>query len=322
MRKTQVALLRGGPSHEHDVSMQTGASVIGALLGTEFEVHDIIITRTGSWIENGFEKQPYDALARIDVVFNAMHGQYGEDGTVQRILDRLSIPYTGSKAFASAVAMNKLLTKEHLKNAGIKMAPHMRVRKDTPDLYRLINTIESLFGPEYVIKPLNSGSSIGVVMATAGTSFQKILREMLEVHDELLIEQRLYGKEATVGVIENFRGQSIYSLPVIEIIPPSEAQFFDHANKYNGKTEEICPGRFSRSEKSELENIAKMVHRQLELNQYSRSDFIVTKDGVYFLEVNTLPGLTGESLMPKSLNAVGCNYQDFVIHLINDALGR
>lgn len=322
MRRIQVALLRGGPSREHDVSMRSGASVLEALTRSDFDIHDIIITRNGAWIENGFEKLPHEALSRIDVVFNAMHGQYGEDGTVQRILDRLAIPYTGSKAYASAIAMNKMLTKEHLKNVGIKMAPHMRVRKNDPELHRLIVTIDSLFGPEYVIKPINSGSSLNVIIAEGSTGLKQALNNLFESHDEVLVEKRIWGKEATVGVIERFRNRQLYSLPAIEIIPPVNANFFDYDNKYNGKSEEICPGRFSRDEKAELERVATLVHKHLELSQYSRSDFIVTDEGIYFLEVNTLPGLTKESLFPKSLMAVGCEYSNFVSHLLLDALGR
>ena len=120
-------------------------------------------------------------------------------------------------------------------------------------------------------------------------------------------------------MVERFKGQEIYSLPVIEIIPPETSDYFDRTNKYDGSTEEICPGRFSEAEKAELEKTAADVHRVLGLRQYSRSDFIVADDGVYFLEVNTLPGLTPTSLLPLSIKTIGSSYLEFITHLLNDA---
>ena len=319
MQRLSVAIIRGGPSQEHDVSMRTGAEVLSVLAPERYRVRDIIVTRAGDWIESGFQREPLTVLESVDVVFIALHGLYGEDGTLQRQLERAHVPYTGSGPYPSAIAMNKLLTKEHLKEARINMAPHMKVSRDNADLYRVATSIESLFGPEYVIKPINGGSSIDVRNAAGVNDLYTALTEITKQHEEVLVEQRLIGKEATVGVVERFRDQSIYRLPAIEIVPPAESLFFDYENKYNGKTEEICPGRFSKAEKTALEDAATMVHQTLGLAQYSRSDFIVTADGVYFLEVNTLPGLTSESLLPRSLSAVGCSYSHFIEHLLLDA---
>ncbi len=316
--KNRIAVLRGGPCVEHDISMKTGGGVLATLIDTPFVTKDIIITKGGEWLVHGFVKTPEQALVDIDIVFIALHGSYGEDGTVQRILERLNMPYTGSNSFASCIAMNKVLTKEFLKKQSttIKMAPHIKITKDgVANVTQLATSIMQLFGPEYVIKPVSGGSSIGTVLATQGSLVRSIV-SALEENDEIIVEQRINGKEATVGILENFRSQPHYQLPEIEIVPPENAEFFSADVKYTGETQEICPGRFSRAEKDELLQIAKDVHIILGLKQYSRSDFIVAEDGIYFLEVNTLPGLTSQSLFPKSMEAVGSSYNELVVHLL------
>ena len=311
-------MLRGGTSAEYDVSMQTGIGVIKTLQDSPYVIKDVIITQTGQWLVDGFVRTPEQALCAIDVVFIALHGTYGEDGTVQRILERLHIPYTGSGSYASSIAINKVLTKDHIKQhtADIKMAPHMHVKKDrTKSIAQLAHSIQQLFGPQYVIKPTDGGSSIGTQIVSQ-SGLQGAIEKAFQLNDSIIIEQRIVGKEATVGILENFRDKQYYQLPEIEIVPPAHADFFSADVKYTGETEEICPGRFSRGEKNQLLEHALQVHKILGLRQYSRSDFIVAADGVYFLEVNTLPGLTSQSLFPKSLTAVGSNYKELVLHLL------
>lgn len=310
--------MRGGPSSEYDVSLKSGIGVLSALSALGYTVRDIVITKKGDWLVKGFTRAPQQALAGIDAVFIALHGAYGEDGTVQRILDRLKIPYTGSNAFSSAVAMNKALTKDLLKKQEVpfKMARHVRLgRSNTQVLAQALKNITDVFGPEYVVKPVNGGSSIGTIMSTAGLLFSDVTQALQE-SEEIIVEERIRGKEATVGILERFRDQGLYALPAIEIVPPQNAEFFTLEAKYSGDSNEICPGRFSTEEKRLLEHGAQLVHTLLDLRQYSRSDFIVAEDGVYFLEVNTLPGLTQQSLFPKALEAVGSSYNELISHLI------
>lgn len=299
--------------------MKTGAEVLSALQRLGLSHRDIVISRQGEWLSDGFARTPSDALFAVDVVFIALHGKYGEDGTVQRLLDQLGIRYTGSKAYPSAVAMNKILTKELLAESGIKLPAHLRVTNTGTDFRRVVGTIESLFGPEYIVKPVGGGSSIDTHRVRGGHELIDTLKDMLSRRDEVMVEEFIPGREATVGIVEGLRGSEFYRLPVIEIVPPSSHNFFTYEVKYNGATDEICPGRFTREEKETLENAAEQVHRILGLSHYSRSDFIVGKNGVYFLETNTLPGLTTESLLPKALRAVGHGYDDFVLHLIESA---
>jgi D-alanine-D-alanine ligase len=323
MHRTRVAVLRGGMSDEYSVSLATGASVLRQIDTDRFNPIDVTITRTGEWLVGGYERYPENILPVVDVVFNALHGTFGEDGTVQRLLDRYCVPYTGSKAFPSSVAIHKALTKDSLKHTGIKMAPHVTVsRKARKDIPRIASRIADVFGPTYFIKPVASGSSVGTMMVKNPLLLSQALNDALEHYDEVIVEPRIIGREATCGVIERYRNEELYALPPIEIVPPAHAEYFDNTVKYNDTTDEICPGRFSRSEKNEIERVAKIVHESLGLSQYSRSDFIITNDGVYFLEVNTLPGLTQQSLLPKAIDAVGGTYSGFITHLLTDALDR
>ncbi len=313
-------MLRGGPSEEYAVSMETGKGVLDALKQLGYNRKDIVITRQGEWLEDGFVRAPEAALEAVDVVFIALHGQYGEDGQVQRILERKNVPFTGSRSLSSAIAFNKELTKQTLLPYGIKMPRHRRVSKS--ELYHLDEEISSIFkevGNELFVKPVASGSSIGARYVPNEQSLRSTLTELFELYDQVLIEQYIRGREATVGVLSNFRNEQLYGLPVIEIVPPGGEPLFSHENKYNGKTAEIVPGRFSYHEKSMLSEAASLVHKVIDCKHYSRSDFIVRDGDIYFLEVNTLPGLTSKSLFPKAAAAIGLEFPELVKHLVENA---
>jgi D-alanine-D-alanine ligase len=168
---------------------------------------------------------------------------------------------------------------------------------------------------------VSGGSSVGTAIAKTLLELESAIDDALQYSDQALIEEFIFGREATCGVVDNFRNESIYSLLPVEIRKPSNATFFDYDAKYSGKSEEICPGNFTAVEKEMIQKIAKEAHKALGLRHYSRSDFIIhPKRGIYILETNTLPGLTSESLLPKSLQAVGCSLSDFFDHLIKLAL--
>jgi len=316
----RVAVLRGGPSEEYAVSMLSGNAVLKALRDSDYPHKDIVITKKGEWLEDGFVKTPEKALEAVDVVFIALHGSYGEDGQVQRILRRRGIPFTGSRALASAIAFNKELTKNTLRPHGLRMPKHRRVHRD--ELDRLDEEIPHIFkelGSELFVKPLTNGSSLGARHIPNEAILNEVLIDLLDTYEQVLIEEFIRGREATVGVMNNFRDQEIYVLPVIEIVPPGGEPLFSHEHKYNGLTQEIVPGRFSYHEKAQLTEAAALVHKVIACDHYSRSDFIVKDGEVYFLEVNTLPGLTAESLFPKAAAAVGLEFTDLIRHLIEGA---
>jgi len=315
MQRMRVAVLRGGPSEEYDVSLQTGASVIRALDPKRYEVVDVLISKGGDWLLRGVAREPREIFHMVDVVFVALHGAYGEDGTVQRLMDSTGVRYTGTRAFGSAIAMHKGLTKERLQTHGVKMPRHMVVGRDAlQNVIGAAASIASMFGPSYIVKPVSGGSSVGTMFAESPLMLEQALRTSLEVYEQVIVEEFIAGKEATCGVVEGFRERGHYALPPIEIRRTTPV--WDYAAKYDGSVEEVCPGNFSRAEKEEIERLSLLAHHTLGLSHYSRSDFIVAPDGIYFLEVNTLPGLTPTSLLPKALEAIGCTYADFIEHLI------
>lgn len=322
MSRTRVAIVRGGPSEEYDVSLRTGSTVLAALDKDEFELLDIVITKSGEWLFNGRARYPEHIIPSVDVVFNALHGTYGEDGTFQRLLDRYGVPYTGSKAYASGIAMHKVLAKEHVRPLGILTPRYLHVVNDSrTTVHAHAEIIRSLFGPQYFIKPVSSGSSVGTRFVFDARTLADEIEAAFREYDEILVEERIVGREVTCGVIERYRDEKLYALPPIEIVMGAQSPFFNYEAKYSGETAEICPAPLPIKVNKEIENAAKRVHTELNLSQYSRSDFILGKTGLYFLEVNTLPGLTTNSLLPKAITAVGGTYKDFVTHLINDALG-
>lgn len=315
----KIGVMRGGPSKEYDVSLSSGANVLEVLSET-YRPIDIFISKDGAWHMHGLEKTPAQILKNVDVVWNALHGTWGEDGKVQEILNHYGVKFTGSEKYPSAIAMNKWLTKEHLKPLGIKTPTYTLVRQ-TDNLKERAKEIFNTIPHPLIIKPVGGGSSFGITIAKNYLELYTGLYDILSGESDALVEEYISGREATAGVIDGFREKELYNLPVVEI--KHDNTFFDFDSKYSGKSEEICPGNFSTKEKKEIEELAGLVHKHLGLRHYSRSDFIVSpKRGIYFLEVNTLPGMTKESLVPLALKSVGSSVKDFVHHVLRLAMNN
>ena len=319
--QTIVGVLRGGPSREHEASLKSGATILANLPEERFVVHDIYIDKNGQWHDRGRPTTPERIVRQIDVALIGLHGEYGEDGKVQKLLERFGIPYAGADSFGSYLAMHKLMAKHRAKEAGL-LTPESHYVERAEDAATAARDIIRNFHQPVVVKPVGWGSSIGVsIVGGYAPVLAAIERLFSEGASAVLVEEYIRGKEATAGVVEGLRGEALYALPSIEIIPP-EGDFFSHAAKYSGETREVCPGNFSRVAAEELQRAAKVMHRALGLRHYSRSDFIVAPKGVYYLETNTLPGLTTDSLLSKSLAAVGVPLPNFLSHLVNLALSR
>jgi len=289
--RTVVAVLRGGPSREYDVSLKTGAAVLDALDKEKYEPRDIFISRDGTWHLHGVGVAPERALFGADVAFNALHGEFGEDGTVQRLLGQLGVPYTGSNAVASAIAFNKHLTKEQAKKLGIKL-PHSTLVENRGDIDTLAHSVFRTFPHPAIIKPVAGGSRQGSMVAENFVQLQQGLAQAFDFGPQVLVEEYIKGKDASVGIINDFRNEPTYAL-----LPTSH---------------EIL----SQKEKATLAAMAKQVHDGLGLSHYSQSDFIVSKRGIYFLEVNALPKLAKESSLGRALHSVGAKLSDFLEHLL------
>ena len=319
--QTVVGVLRGGPSREHEVSLRSGAAMLSALPEDRYAVRDIYIDRERVWHDRGRPVEPERVLRQTDVVLIGLHGEYGEDGEVQKLLERFGVPYAGADSFGSYLAMHKIMSKARAQEVGL-LTPEYKYLEKKEDAIETAKEIIRTFHQPVVVKPVGWGSSVGVSIVGG---YAPILSAIEKLFDDgapsVIVEEYIRGQEATAGVVEGLRGESLYALPVIEIIPPT-GDFFSYGAKYSGETREVCPGNFSRVAREEIQRVAKVIHRALGLRHYSRSDFIVAPKGIYYLETNTLPGLTTESLMPKSLTSVGVTLREFLTHLVNLALSR
>ncbi len=316
----RVGVLRGGPSHEYDVSLRTGQQVLEALQGERYAARDVFIDRAGAWHLRGLPVEPGRALEQFDVVWNGLHGAYGEDGGVQRVLDTHRMRYTGAGALAAALSLNKPLAKRRLMPSGLAFAAHEVLEQGDWNEEGLRRVFHRL-SPPYVVKPALGGSSLGLSLVH---SFDELVYAVLgasQLADRVLVEQFVRGREVSVGVIEGFRGEMLYTLPPLEVVPAE--QLFGYDEKYGaGHARVLCPAPITRDTKQSLAELARFVHTTLGLADYSLVDFIVARDGIYFLEANALPGLTPTSLIPRALEAVGASVRQFVEHVVARAAGR
>ncbi|MEN9561338.1 MAG: hypothetical protein RIQ56_611 [Candidatus Parcubacteria bacterium] len=315
MARIKVAVLRGGPSSEYEVSLQTGNTIL-ANLGEKYEAVDIFIDRAGVWHHRGRPVEPSRILPQVDVVFNALHGEFGEDGEVQRLLETYGVPYTGSRPLAAALSMNKIRSKEIAQSLGIPTPRHISFSYEGDTESQAKDIFFTLFQP-LIVKPVSLGSSVGVFFTQGLPSLIDAMDRLRESGVPFMVEEFRKGKEATVGVIDNFRGTKRYTPFPIEIRPAHKSPVFDYTAKYSGASEELCPGTFSKKQSEELQRYARDMHEALDMRHYSRSDFIVTPKATYYLETNSLPAFTKESLLPKSLSAVGATIPEFLNHVLD-----
>ncbi|MBT8351240.1 MAG: D-alanine--D-alanine ligase [Deltaproteobacteria bacterium] len=303
MKKRTVALLSGGISSEREVSLNSGKQVFQALDKEKYEVirYDP---------KTDIERLVTDA-AKIDVALIILHGLYGEDGTVQGLLDLLNIPYQGSGVLGSAIAMNKIISKQLYHQHGIKIPGYKIVKKG--------NTIDPALcckqiGLPMVIKPAEGGSSVGMSIVKTEDGIESALQKAYEYDETVLLESYIKGIEITGGVIGN---KDLQALPLIEIIPDEKHDFFDYEAKYTaGITREICPARIDDSLTAQAQTYAKMAHQALSCKGYSRTDMIIKDNGIYVLETNTIPGMTPTSLLPRAAEAAGLNFSQLLDKLI------
>jgi D-alanine-D-alanine ligase len=233
MPKLQVGVLRGGPSQLYDASLKTGAVILRAM-PEPYQAHDIFVSKNGIWHREGFERTPDRALSGVDVVFNAMHGEFGEDGKVQKILDTLGVPYTGSDAVASALAMNKNLAKKAFETYGIK-TPYYTVVKNTDIVDEKLHYIFEHFLLPLVVKPASSGGSVGITVVSNFNTLEDALLNAFRISDAVLVEEYIKGPTTSVGVLNNFRGEPTYSLL------PYPGTFSDFEKQEMQRDGQTCP---------------------------------------------------------------------------------
>lgn len=298
-----VALLSGGISSEREVSLKSGEQVYAALDKDKYHVvrYDPM---------SDLNRLVADAPS-IDVALIILHGPFGEDGTVQGLLDLLGIPYQGSGVLGSALAMDKLVSKQLYERSGIPTPTHITIHRE--DTLKTETCLERI-GLPLVVKPAKGGSSIGMAIVKTPDSLEPAIREAFRFDDTLVVETYIQGRELTVGVIGN---RDLKALPVIEIIPNSRYEFFNYHAKYlPGASREICPARIDAALTEKAQIYAKMAHRALFCEGYSRTDMMLCNRDLYILETNTIPGMTETSLLPLAAKTAGISFSELLDNLI------
>ncbi|MFZ5452208.1 MAG: D-alanine--D-alanine ligase family protein [Thermodesulfobacteriota bacterium] len=309
MKKMRVALIAGGKSAEREVSLKSGEQVYQALNKDKYDIrrYDPL---------NDLERLVREA-PELDVALIIMHGRGGEDGTLQGMLDLLGVPYQGSGVLGSALGMNKELSKILYLQAGLKV-PHALVF--TQSKAPSPQEIEETLGLPVVIKPVNEGSSIGITIARNKKELKAGLAAAFKYDYRVLVEEFIEGIEVTGGVLGN---ADLQALPLVEILPSSDYQFFSYDAKYlPGATSEICPARLSPELTAAAQECALIAHQALGCQGYSRTDMRIRDGVIYVLETNTIPGMTATSLFPQGAKAAGIEFPELLDKLIELALEK
>jgi len=326
--KPRILVALGGRSREREISIASGRQVAETLdrAGYPTSLLDIGTGRLLQLpeletIEKDYRKLPEvmnlpltDIKRHFSLVFIAMHGRFGEDGGLQSILEEISVKYTGSRPLASALAMDKKFTKKIIKAAGIPTAQFQIIKNSEPQTPNLKIPFP------VILKPTDQGSSIGVAICENEADYRHEIKNILASHHEVLVEPYLGQKELTVAILENKEGQP-EPLPPIEIVPQSK--LFDYRAKYSGTTAEIIPARFPKETLQEAQKLALLTYQELGCRHFARVDMMIDKNNrIQVLELNTIPGLTKESLLPKACRAAGLSFTTLVERLIRLSLNR
>lgn len=307
-----VAILMGGYSSEFEISVKSGEVVFETLIQNKnINVYKIIIEKD-NWYHVDYKgsKFPLDKkkfeiikkneIVKFDIVFNTIHGEPGENGEIQEYLERLNIKQTSSRSKEAKLTFNKTRCKNEVSKFGILTPKSLVIKKGQIDKDDLI--INNLNFPLF-IKPNEGGSSFGISRITKRDDIIKSLKKCYKENSDALIEEEIQGREISVGVI--FYNNEVTALPPTEII--SHNEFFDYNAKYKGQSDEITPAELDESKIKEVKSLAIKIYQKLNLRGFTRSDFILKNNKFYFLEVNTNPGLTKESILPQQAKAAGIN---------------
>tara|TARA_R100000306_G_scaffold3288_1_gene6073 strand:+ start:1902 stop:2876 length:975 start_codon:yes stop_codon:yes gene_type:complete len=324
MGKKHIAVAMGGYSSEFEISINSGGVVCNALDKNKYEVYPIHILEEGWYFvaENG-TKHPVNKAdfsfyngtetIRPDAIFNTIHGTPGEDGYLQAYWELLGIPHTSTDYYSAALSFNKRDCLSVLKNFGVRAANSYYVNQGSE-----INVEEIIMktGLPCFVKPNRSGSSFGISKVSKMEAIMPAIEKAFTEDSEIIIETALVGVEVSVGVYNN--DEEIIALPVTEIV--SENEFFDYEAKYLGKSQEITPARISEEETEMVKKEAIRIYKLLNMKGITRSEFIIEKGKPYFLEINTNPGLSTESIIPKQAREAGMTLSEFFDILIQNVL--
>ena len=333
-KKINIAVLMGGKSSEHEISLISGAEVVKNLDPKKYNVFPIEIAKDGiTWQLKSKDKYFLNTKSKksikktkaveikqhrnllkdnsVNVVFIAMHGPNGEDGTIQGLLELIGIPYTGSGVLASALGMDKIYSRNLFIQAGLAVPETVILTGSDP-----VNNVWKTLRPPIFVKPSNQGSSVGTSKVNSKKGLPKALKLAFSYNDRVLVEEFIDGTEITCGILGN---EKPIVLPIVEIVTKNE--FFDYEAKYSETlTEEIVPARINKKLTRKAQDSALIAYESLNCRGFGRVDMITKDNNIYTLEVNTIPGLTPMSLFPKAAKAAGITYSNLLDRVIASAL--
>lgn len=338
--KKAIALIYGGNSSEVEISIKSGKNVSANIHRDKYDVYEILL-RGVSWrvlnpeggevadeVALGFLENPDSQVGvevdktdfsfewngkrvKFDMAYIMIHGTPGENGLLQGYLEMMGIPYNTCSAYVSAITFDKHSCKRFLDNAGVKMAKDVFLRRGTD--YSTTEIVESLGLPIFV-KPTNGGSSFGITKVKRVEELEAAIELAFSEYDSVIIEESIVGREFTNGIYESAEG--LVCLPVTEIVTTRE--FFDYEAKYLGESQEICPAEISEELTLRIQELTEKIYRYMGCSGLVRIDYIVKGNEIYFLETNTVPGMTPMSLIPAQVRAAGIPMSDFFKTLIEN----
>ena len=336
MKYNKIAVIYGSDSSEWEVSCRSGEFTASRIDGAKFDVYEIF-ARFGRWTlaayrkknsmrvvipegerpaidKNDFSVTVAGEKVKCDYAYIMQHGTPGENGLMQGYLEMLGVPHSGCNAFVAAMTFDKFSCKSYLKDVDfVKCAEDMFIRKGE-SLEGLAEKAVQKLGLPMFVKPTDGGSSFGVTKVKTVEDFDKAVEYAFSEGNMLIAESAVVGRELTCAVYYN--GKEYVALPVIEII--TENEFFDYEAKYNGHSREGCPAEIPDSLRDEIQEVSKKVYAHLGCSGLVRVDYISSEDGLYFLEVNTIPGMTAASLVPQMVRAAGLDMTDFLTTVIEN----
>ena len=337
MKYDNIAVIYGSDSSEWEVSCRSGEFTASRIDGAKFNVYEIF-ARFGQWTlaayreknsmrvvlpeaerpqidKNDFSVTIAGKKVKFDYAYIMQHGTPGENGLMQGYLEMLGVPHSGCNAFVAAITFDKFSCKSYLKDVDfVKCADDMFLRKGESVEGLAQKAVEKLGLPMFV-KPTDGGSSFGVTKVKSIEDFDKAVEYAFSEGNMLIAESAVVGRELTCAVYYN--GMEYVALPVIEII--TENEFFDYEAKYKGQSREVCPAQIPDALRDQIQDVSKKVYAHLGCSGLVRVDYISAKDGLYFLEVNTIPGMTAASLVPQMVRAAGLDMTDFLSTIIENS---
>lgn len=298
MKNETIGVLYGGLSKEREISLKTGRAIAEALRRKGHAVTEIDVDR---------DVARKITEAKIDRAFLCLHGRYGEDGSLQGLLEILGIPYTGSGVLGSSIAMDKEMTKRLVSQIGVRIAQGQVLLRDAGG-----SRSSSPLPFPVIVKPNREGSTIGMSIVRREEEWTRALEHAFQCDAEVLVEELIVGTEVTVGVLNG------KALPPLEVVPKSG--FYDFQSKYTkGMTDYILPARISEKSSEEVKRLSENVYQALKLSGVARMDYILRSDEAFFLEANTIPGMTETSLVPKMAAAAGISFEELCESILKGA---